>query len=74
MYKLKNPSNLDDGKFLETVLKNRGIENIYEFLVPNESSLIHYSKLDNIHRAVEKFSNIVQRESAHIGILVDSDP
>lgn len=74
MYKLKSPSNIEDGTLLETVLKNRDIKNYNDFLNPSSDDLIHYSKLENINKAVETFLNIMKRESSELAILVDSDP
>lgn len=54
----------------ETVLRNRGINNVNEYLNLDDSVLIHYSELDNISDAVQCLLNHLENDS-EIHILVD---
>lgn len=71
-YKLIENSLNDIYNPMETVLKNRGIENPDEYLNLNDSVLYHYSKLDNIEEAVECLLKHLENDS-EIHIVVDSD-
>jgi len=71
-YKLIENSLNDIYNPMETVLKNRGIENPDEYLNLNDSVLHHYSKLDNIEEAVECLLKHLENDS-EIHIVVDSD-
>ncbi len=57
---------------IETILKNRGIEDIQSFLNVNENNIIHWSNLENIEKAVECLIDHIKNESK-IFIQYDSD-
>ena len=57
---------------IETVLKNRGIENVEEYLSLTTASRDTYLNLDLIHEAVELFDKHFQSKDP-IGILADND-
>ena len=42
---------MDNGEIIETILNDRNIENLQEFLHPSEDSLIPFEKLKNIDKA-----------------------
>lgn len=44
---------MDNGEIIETILEDRKIEDIQEFLHPSEDSLIPFEKLKNIDKAYE---------------------
>lgn len=44
---------MDNGEIIETILEDRKIEDIKEFLHPDENSLIPFEKLKNIDKAYE---------------------
>lgn len=44
---------MDNGEIIETILNDRNIENLQEFLHPSEDSLIPFEKLKNIDKAYE---------------------
>ena len=71
-YKLlkDSPNNISDIK--NTVLKNRGIENIEEFLAVDKEHCLNYELLDNISEAVECMARHIENNS-NIHIVVDSD-
>lgn len=58
---------------IETILHNRGVTNEVKFLKPDDSVDIHYSKLKNIHRAVECLIQHIKKGD-EIYIQADSDP
>lgn len=58
---------------IETILANRGIKNIEQFLCPTADNEIHYSKLNNIHKAVETIIKHIEK-GGELFIQVDSDP
>lgn len=58
---------------IETILKNRGIHNIIEFLNVSEKHTNHWSLLKNIDKAVENLLIHIERGSK-LFIQVDSDP
>ena len=58
---------------VETVLENRGIKDIEAFLKPKAKDAIHYSKLNNIHKAVDLIIKHIE-EGGELFIQVDSDP
>ncbi len=72
-YKLINNSLNDIYNPKETVLRNRGIEDVDAYLNLDDSVLIHYSELDNIGEAVQCLLRHLENDS-EIHILVDSDP
>jgi len=55
---------------VETVLKNRGIDNIEEFLNVNQKHTFHYSLLKNIGKAVECLLSHLQNDNV-IFIQID---
>jgi single-stranded-DNA-specific exonuclease len=58
---------------IETVLRNRGIEDIQSFLHTSEKDVIHWSKLKNIDKAADCLLDHIKKESS-IFIQVDADP
>lgn len=58
---------------IETVLRNRGIEDIQSFLHVKEKDIIHWSKLKNIDKAVDCLLKHIDIGSK-IFIQVDADP
>jgi single-stranded-DNA-specific exonuclease len=56
----------------ETVLRNRGIEDVNTYLNLNDDVLIHYSELDSINEAVECLLKHLENDS-EIFILPDVD-
>lgn len=57
---------------METILHNRGIENIKEFLNVNKNHTYHYSKLININKAVDCLLTHLQNNNI-IYIKIDGD-
>lgn len=57
---------------ISTVLNNRGIENIKEFLNPAKANCLGYELLDNIQEAVRCMVTHIENNS-NIHIVVDSD-
>ncbi|MED0754684.1 single-stranded-DNA-specific exonuclease RecJ [Bacillus amyloliquefaciens] len=57
---------------LFTILKNRGIENPQSFIDVNQSSVIHFSKLDNIDKASNCLIKHLENKNK-IFVQVDSD-
>lgn len=45
--------NMDNSEIIETIIEDRGIEDLQEFLHPSEDSLIPFEKLKNIDKAYE---------------------
>lgn len=70
-YKL-NENKVNFSNILESVLKNRGINEIREFLNPNESHVEPMYLYDNVDIAVEKIFNHLKDDSK-ISIVVDED-
>jgi single-stranded-DNA-specific exonuclease len=60
-------------KPIETVLTNRGIEDIQSFLSVSQKDTIHWSKLKNINEAVDCLLQHIKKESK-VFVQVDSDP
>ena len=50
---------MDNDEIIETILEDRKIEDIQEFLHPDENSLIPFEKLKNIDKAYEIISNYI---------------
>lgn len=71
MYKLIG--NNDSSNVVETILNNRGINDVDRYLHLTENDIENYNDLDNIDEAIECFNNHFERGSK-IGILVDTDP
>lgn len=67
-YNLKNQM---QGQAIETVLANRGIEDVHQMLNPNVSES-HYSLLDNVDKAVDTFIKHATQGS-RILVIVDAD-
>ncbi|MEK4632492.1 MULTISPECIES: single-stranded-DNA-specific exonuclease RecJ [Bacillus] len=57
---------------LLTILKNRGIENPKSFIDVNQSSVIHFSKLNNIDKAADCLIKHLENKNK-IFVQVDSD-
>ncbi|MGV7065774.1 single-stranded-DNA-specific exonuclease RecJ [Bacillus velezensis] len=57
---------------LLTILKNRGIENPKSFIDVNQSAIIHFSKLNNIDKAVDCLIKHLENKNK-IFVQVDSD-
>ncbi|QHM88856.1 Putative SPBc2 prophage-derived single-strand DNA-specific exonuclease YorK [Bacillus velezensis] len=57
---------------LSTILKNRGIENPKSFIDVNQSSVIHFSKLNNIDKAADCLIKHLENKNK-IFVQVDSD-
>ncbi|AME08511.1 single-stranded-DNA-specific exonuclease RecJ [Bacillus sp. SDLI1] len=57
---------------LLTILKNRGIENPQSFIDVNQSSVIHFSKLNNIDKAADCLIKHLENKNK-IFVQVDSD-
>lgn len=57
---------------IETILKNRGIEDIQSFLNVSEKNVIHWSNLENVDKAVDCLLEHVEKGSK-IFIQYDSD-
>ena len=72
-YRLYENSQNDTSNVLKEVLKNRGIDNYYEYLNLKSDVVIPYSRLDNIDKAVNLFMKHFEIRNK-IEILVDSDP
>ena len=72
-YKLIDGSANDTFDVIGTVLRNRGIENVYGYLNVDIRACNHYSQLDNINQAVECFQKHLDNADK-IAILVDCDP
>ncbi len=72
-YRLYENSKNDTSNVLKEVLKNRGIDNYYEYLNLKSDVVIPYSMLDNIDKAVKLFMTHFENKKK-IEILVDSDP
>ena len=72
-YRLYENSKNDTSNVLKEVLKNRGIDNYYEYLNLKSDVVIPYSRLDNIDKTVNLFMKHFENRNK-IEILVDSDP
>ncbi|MGM7720652.1 DHH family phosphoesterase [Metabacillus sp. Hm71] len=57
---------------IETILKNRGIEDIQSFLNISENNIIHWSKLHNIEKAIDCLLGHIEKGNK-IFVQVDSD-
>jgi single-stranded-DNA-specific exonuclease len=58
---------------IETVLRNRGIEDIQSFLNVSEKDIIHWSKLKNIDKAADCLLRHVKR-GGKVFVQTDADP
>jgi single-stranded-DNA-specific exonuclease len=70
-YKLRG-STLGFGNILDSILKNRDIENIRDFLNPNENHMEDEKLYDNIELAAEELIKHIKNNSV-ITIVVDCD-
>ena len=71
-YRLYENSDNNTSNVLEEVLRNRGVDDYEKYLNLDESVLIPYENLDNIHEAVELFDRHFQCRD-RIGIVPDPD-
>ncbi len=72
-YQLINKNNNDMLNPLESVLKNRGVHDVKQFLKIPSSVTNHHSKLKNINRAVECLIHHIEK-GGELFVQVDSDP
>lgn len=72
-YRLYKSGNNDTSNIMKEVLKNRGINDYRTYLNLDDSVIIPYEKLDNIHEAVDCFMEHFNNKNK-ITVLVDSDP
>jgi len=71
-YKLHDKSTNDISNILETVLHNRGIDNVHEFLNISKANQLDYALLDNMQSAVDCFMQNIEFEN-NVHIVVDPD-
>lgn len=71
-FKLLNGSTNNVGDIVSTVLNNRGIENVNEFLNADKTNCLSYGLLDNIGEATNCMVKHIENNS-NIHIVVDSD-
>ena len=72
-YRLYETSNNDPNENIEeTFFRDRGIDDYKTYMHLDESCVIPYTKLDNIHTAVDLFNSFIIKRKM-IGILVDED-
>ena len=65
---------MDNGEIIETILNDRDIENLQEFLHPSENSLIPFEDMKNIEKAYEIIDDgIMMRQKFLIFGDVDAD-
>lgn len=64
--------NLGFGDILETILRNRGVEDIKNFLNPLEDNIEDINNYDNIDIWISTFLKHIDNEDS-VGIVVDSD-
>lgn len=72
-YRLYDNGNNDTSNVIKEVFKNRGIDDYNTYLNLDDSVIIPYENLDNIHEAVDCFMKHFNNKD-RITILVDSDP
>lgn len=72
IYKLKSNSNYFEEDLLEVLARHRNVD-LDLIKNPSEKSVIHYSKLENLQKAVEITNNFYQYNDVIVGIIVDSD-
>ena len=72
-FKLIDGSANDTYDIVGTVLRNRGVQNVHEYLHVNDSYCDDYCYLENIYEAMECFNNHFNNNDK-IAILVDCDP
>lgn len=71
-YKLRKIFSNDANECVEDILKNRGVEDVDEFLHPTLDCELDYNCLDNIHNGVKMLLKHI-RNNSKIGLVVDSD-
>lgn len=64
--------NLGFGDILETILRNRGVEDIKNFLNPLEDNIEDINNYDNVDKWITTFMSHIEKTNG-IGIVVDSD-
>ena len=69
-YRLVNPEL--NSPYLENLLKERGVEDVKEYIKPTRNYLNDPAKLDNIEKGAELYLDVVKR-NGNILIVVDSD-
>ena len=72
-YRLYKSGNNDTSNVMKEVFINRGIDDYKTYLNLDDSVIIPYEKLDNIHEAVDCFMKHFNNKD-RITVLVDSDP
>ena len=58
---------------IETILYNRGINDVERYLNASAKDVIHHSKLKNIDKAVELLISKVKRGGLKVFVQVDAD-
>lgn len=69
-YRLVNPEL--NSPYLENLLRERGVEDVKEYIKPTQNYLNDPAKLDNIEKGAELYLDVVKR-NGNILIVVDSD-
>lgn len=69
-YRLVNPEL--SSPYLENLLRERGVEDVKEYIKPTQNYLNDPAKLDNIEKGAELYLNVIKR-NGNILIVVDSD-
>ena len=69
-YRLVNPEL--NSPYLENLLRERGVEDVKEYIKPTQNYLNDPAKLDNIEKGAELYLNVIKR-NGNILIVVDSD-
>lgn len=69
-YRLVNPEL--NSPYLENLLRERGVEDVKEYIKPTQNYLNDPAKLDNIGKGAELYLNVI-KHNGNILIVVDSD-
>ena len=69
-YRLVNPEL--NSPYLENLLRERGVEDVKEYIKPTQNYLNDPAKLDNIEKGAELYLNVI-KHNGNILIVVDSD-
>ena len=69
-YRLVNPDL--NSPYLENLLRERGVEDVKEYIKPTQNYLNDPAKLDNIEKGAELYLNVI-KHNGNILIVVDSD-
>lgn len=72
-YKLIDYSRNNINNIVDTVLRNRGVEKVEEYLSLTDDVLCSYKLLQNIDNAVKCFCKVAPEESRNVHIIVDPD-